>query len=147
MMLRIRTALLIITLTGVSTALHAQFYNTGTYYVSPSTIFYTNGTFTNTSTASYQNDGTVYISGNASNDQAAMPAGAGATIFDGASAQTLSGSAPFRCLNITLNNTAGLTLTNRLAIGDGTGGTLTFTSGLLTTGTTTQDVYFYPGAG
>ena len=136
--------LLLIGLSGRAT--YSQFYNTGTYYVSPSTIFYTNGSFTNTATASYQNDGTVYISGNTSNSQASMPAGAGTTIFDGTSTQTLSGSAPFRSLNMTLNNAAGLTLTNRLAIGDGSGGTFTFTSGRITTGNNTQDVYFYPGA-
>ena len=70
----------------------------------------------------------------------------GTTVFNGTVAQTLSGSAPFRCLNITLNNAAGLTLSDRLAIGDGTNGLLTFTAGRITAGSNSQDVYFYPGS-
>ena len=43
-------------------------------------------------------------------------------------------------------NAGGLTLSNRLAIGDGTAGLLTFTTGAITTGTSNEDVYFYPGS-
>ena len=124
----------------------AQFYNSGVFYVSSSTTVTSNGSFTNTAGATYQNDGTVYISGDADNDQPSMPAGAGTTYFNGVTGQTLNGAAPFRGFNIILNNTAGLTLANRLAIGDGVGGSLTFTAGQITTGSTTEDVYFYPGS-
>jgi hypothetical protein len=124
----------------------AQFYNSGVFYVSSGTMLSTGGSFTNTASAAYQNDGSVYISGNISNDQPSLPAGGGTTYFNGVTAQTLSGSAAFRCLNITLSNAAGLTLSDRLAIGDGAGGILTFSSGEITTGGNTQDVYFYPGS-
>ncbi|HWK02834.1 MAG TPA: T9SS type A sorting domain-containing protein [Puia sp.] len=125
----------------------AQIYNTGVLYVGSGNILSSGGDFTNTAGASYQNDGSVYINGNASNSQTSLPAGAGTTWFNGLAAQTLSGSAPFRCFNMVLDNAAGLTLGNRLAIGDGTGGTLTFTAGLIHSGTNAQDVYFYPGSG
>lgn len=124
----------------------AQLYNAGTYYVSSGTTISTMGDFTNTAGANYRNDGTVYISGNVTNDQPALPAGTGTTIFNGSTAQTIGGSQAFRSLNITLNNANGLTLTNRLSVGDGTSGTLTFTSGKITAGTNTQDVYFNPGS-
>jgi hypothetical protein len=125
---------------------HAQLYNAGVIYVSSGTTLYNSGSFTNTSLASYRNDGSVYIGGNITNDQAALPAGSGTTLFNGTGAQTLGGVAAFRSLNNTINNSAGLILTNRLAVGDGSSGTLNFTSGLITTGTATQDVYFYPGS-
>jgi hypothetical protein len=127
-------------------AARAQVYNTGILYVGSGNTLSTMGAFTNTATATYQNDGSVYINGNISNDEPALPAGAGTTYFNGTTAQTLSGSAYFRSFNVTLNNPAGLTLANRLAIGDGVGGSLAFTAGLITSGTNTQDVYFYPGS-
>ena len=140
--------LIIATIAILATAsADAQFYNNGVFYIGSTGVLTVNNTFTNTSGASFQNNGTVYITGNISNGQGSMPAGSGTTVFNGTTAQTLSGTAPFRNLNITLNNAAGLTLANRLAIGDGTGGTLTFTAGEITSGTNTQDVYFYPGSG
>jgi hypothetical protein len=142
MSLRI-TVICVLALSGRQ--VHAQLYNSGIFYVSSGTTLYNGGSFTNTSSASYRNDGSVYIGGNITNDQATLPAGSGTTQFNGTGVQTLGGSAAFRSLNSTINN-AGLMLTNRLAIGDGSGGTLTFTNGLITTGTATQDVYFYPGS-
>jgi hypothetical protein len=129
-----------------TTITDAQFYNNGTFFVGSTGILSVNSSFTNTSGANLQNNGTIYIAGNISNSQGSMPAGSGTTVFNGTSAQTLSGTAQYRNLNITLNNAAGLTLADRLAIGDGTGGTLTFTAGEITSGTNTQDVYFYPGS-
>ena len=131
----------------IGTSGKAQVYNTGILYVGTGNTLYSGGDFTNTTGAAYQNDGSVYITGNASNSQVSLPAGAGTTYFDGLTAQALSGAAPFRVFNLVLNNTAGLTLSNRLAIGDGVGGTLGFTAGLLHSGTNSQDVYFYPGSG
>lgn len=125
----------------------AQVYNTGILYIGNGSTLYSLGDFTNITGANYKNDGSVYITGNISNDQSSLPAGGGTTYFNGATAQTLGGSAPFRSFNVTLDNTAGLTLTNRLAIGDGTGGTLIFTAGQIRAGGTAQDVYFYSGSG
>jgi hypothetical protein len=142
-----RHLFLILVAASVCTTSQAQFYNNGVFYVGPSSTFTDNGSFTNTATAAYQNNGNVYISGNIQNSQTAMAAGSGTTIFNGTTPQTLSGTQLFRSFNVTLNNAAGLALADRLAIGDGVGGMLTFTSGLITSGTSTQDVYFYPGSG
>jgi hypothetical protein len=141
-----RTLMLSSLLLLVFMGTHGQVYNTGILYVGAGNTLYTMGSFTNTAGATYQNDGSVYISGNISNDEPSLPAGAGTTYFDGTTAQTLSGAAYFRSFNVALNNPAGLTLSDRLAIGDGIGGSLTFMAGLITSGTNTQDVYFYPGS-
>src|SRR5579859_2182568 len=101
----------------------AQLSNTGVLYVGNSTTV-TTGDFTNT--GNFTNNGTTHFTGNISNSQGNMAAGAGTAVFDGASHQTLSGIYPFRSLNVTMNNAAGITLGGRLAVGDGTGGTLTF---------------------
>jgi Secretion system C-terminal sorting domain len=124
----------------------AQFYNNGTFYVGTSGVLFINSSYTNSAAADYQNNGTVYITGNLVNSQASMPAGTGRTYFNGLSAQTLSGTQPFRNLNINIDNESGLILANRLSIGDTTSGLLTFTAGTITTGTSTEDVYFYPGS-
>jgi hypothetical protein len=142
-----RLLLLYLTTAFCCTAATAQFYNNGTFYVGASGVLFVNSSYTNTTAADYQNDGTVYITGNLVNNQASMPAGAGRTYFSGVSAQTLSGAQPFRNLNINIDNASGVILANRLAVGNGTSGLLTFTTGLITSGTTTQDVYFYPGSG
>lgn len=52
--------------------------------------------------------------------------------FNGSAAQTISAAASFR--NLTLNNSAGLVLGGDLTIGDSSWGTLTLTSGKLSTG-------------
>ena len=121
-----------------------QVTNNGVFFVSTATPV-SLGDVTNN--GSFTNNGTTHVTGNFTNNQAGMPAGAGTVVFDGTTAQTLSGSGAFRSLNVTMNNAAGLVLTNRLSVGDGTGGTLTFTAGRITSGTSTQDVYFNPGAG
>src|SRR5580698_10136397 len=107
----------------------AQFYNTGTFYVGNGATLDISGTFT--VTAGFQNNGTTYLGGNVVSNQASMPAGAGTVVFNGTTAQTISGTAPFRSLNVTVNNPAGLLLADRLAIGDGPNGTLTFTNGAI----------------
>ena len=125
----------------------AQFYNNGTLYVNTGGTLYVNTSFTNDIGGSWQNNGTTYLGGNVTNNQASMVPGSGTAVFNGTTAQTISGSAPYRSFNVTLNNAAGLILSDRLAIGDGTGGTLAFTAGTITSPVSTQDVYFYPGSG
>jgi hypothetical protein len=139
--------LLLYLMTALScTAATAQFYNNGTFYVGTSGVLFINSSYTNTAAAGYQNDGTVYITGNLANSQASMPAGKGSTNFVGLGVQTLSGTQPFRNLNINIDNESGLLLANRLAVGDTVSGLLTFTRGTITSGISTEDVYFYPGS-
>jgi len=141
-----RQVLLLLVTASLCSGARAQLYNNGTFYVGSTGVLFVNGSFTNTAASDYQNNGTVYISGDISNNQGSMSAGTGRTYFNGATAQTLSGSQPFRNLNVNIDNSSGLVLTNRLAVGNGTDGLLTFTSGTITSGTNTQDVYFYPGS-
>src|ERR1700722_9594536 len=142
-----RHHLLLLGITLVCTRANAQFYNFGTLFVGTGSTLFVNGSFTNNSGGGWQNNGTAYVSGNLTNNQATLPAGSGTVVFNGTTAQTISGSAPFRSFNVTLNNPAGLVLSDRLAVGDGTGGTLTFTAGAITSPVSTQGVYFYPGSG
>jgi hypothetical protein len=129
-----------------ATSATAQFYNNGTFFVGNSGVLYINSSYTNTAAADYLNNGTVYITGDLLNSQASMAAASGRTYFNGLSAQTLTGTQPFRNLNINIDNASGIVLANRLAIGNGTAGLLTFNAGAITTGSSTQDVYFYPGS-
>jgi len=131
---------------AVSTGISAQIYNTGILHIGNGITLSSLGDFTNTVTADYLNNGSMYISGNIVNDQTSLPSGTGTTFLDGTSAQTLGGSADFRTFSLSLNNASGLTLSRRLGIGDGAGGTLSFLAGTITTGTSTQDVYFHPGS-
>jgi len=142
-----RHHLLFLLIAFVCTRANAQFVNNGTLFVGTGSTLYVNSSFTNTSGGGWQNNGTAYVSGNLTNNQASAPAGSGTVVFNGTTEQTITGTAPFRSFNVTLNNAAGLILSNRLGIGDGTGGTLTFTAGAITSPVSTQDVYFYPGSG
>jgi hypothetical protein len=141
-----RQPLLLLFVLLVYTGATAQLVNSGILYIGTGSTLYTGGDFTNTAAANYTNDGAVTITGNTVNSQAALPAGAGTTFFNGATAQTLGGGAPFRSFHVILNDAAGLVLSNRLAIGDGTSGSLTFTAGRITAGSALEDVYFYPGS-
>ena len=58
--------------------------------------------------------------------------GTGLYTFNGTSAQSLTGATTFT--NLTLNNAAGLTIINDLSVATAATGTLTFTSGAITTG-------------
>jgi hypothetical protein len=142
-----RHPLLFVLIAFACTRANAQLYNNGTLYVGTGGTLYVNSSFTNNSGGGWQNDGTTYVSGNVTNNQASMSAGSGVVIFNGSTQQTISGTAPYRSFNVTLNNAAGLVLSDRLAIGDGTGGMLTFTAGAITSPVSTQDLYFYPGSG
>ena len=61
---------------------------------------------------------------------------------DGSVTQIVSGSSPFRTYNWTVDNTNNITLQNRVEVGDGTGGNLSFVNGQVNSGTSLQDVYF-----
>src|SRR5689334_25416453 len=74
------------------------------------------GNFTNTSTGALVNNGTLYVKGTLTNDQASMSAGSGTLHLNGNSAQAVSGSQSFKTNNLNTNNSAGITLNNNLSI-------------------------------
>jgi Secretion system C-terminal sorting domain len=103
----------------------AQVNNTGPLYISGNV--YINTTFTNASTAAYQNDGSLNLTGNFTNDQAAMAEGTGATLFIGNSLQNISGTQRPVFHDVTLKNTAGV----QMNISTTMGGTISPVTGSL----------------
>ena len=89
--------------------------NTGTLYISGGgDVFYAASDFTNNSGSSLTNNGSLYVKGNLSNSQSSMTAGTGTLYLNGTSAQTLSGSQPFKTYHLNTNNSAGITLNNAI---------------------------------
>lgn len=136
---------------GGSISVGAAFSNTGTMTM-PSGQAYTlsvTGTTNNAGTLTLSSTGTVTFGGNVTlasgtltpNSDTHVQAGltgnggtfsssVGTVIMDGGSSQTIDGSTAITFNNLTLNNSNGLTLSQNPTIE----GTLTFTSGLINTG-------------
>lgn len=118
----------------------AQLYNTGNVYNTGAV--YQAADFTNTATGQWVNAGSLSLTGNMTNDQAAMDPSTGLITFLGTGAQTVAGSMPYMSYNATINNAAGVTLTQILEV-DGTG---TFTQGIVTAQTAGMPMVFGPAA-
>ncbi len=125
-----------------------DFYNNGLVQIlNTSDTIYITGSLNNLSTASLRNTGgNIYVLNNLTNDEANMNSGGGNLWFTGSTLQTIAGSQPFRTNNWIVNNAGGVLLQNRIGIGNTAGGTLTFLKGYITSGTASQDVYFYPNS-
>lgn len=95
----------------------AQVKNTATVFISSGAIVYSSFDFINGSTASYQNNGNLYLTGNFSNNQIGMAQGAGTTSFVGTSLQLINGPEPSAFYNLTLNNTLNVQMSNNASIG------------------------------
>ncbi|MEO7209591.1 MAG: T9SS type A sorting domain-containing protein [Chitinophagaceae bacterium] len=120
-----------------SNPLQAQVYNKGNMYISGNV--YVKGDIQNTSTGSYLNNGTFYLDGSFTNDQAGMVAGtatsSGTLILQGNTTPTLlTGLQDFNLYNLTLTKTTTTNLVNmsRNVIA---GNNLTLVKGIITTGT------------
>ncbi|MBL7700484.1 MAG: hypothetical protein JNK79_20125 [Chitinophagaceae bacterium] len=94
----------------------AALQNNGNLRIHTGANMATFGAFTNASTAALVNNGTLYLRGNVTNNQASMSAGSGATHFNGTSAQSVNGTQAFRVNNLTTNNSSGITLNNNLNV-------------------------------
>ena len=119
--------------------------NIGDLYIKSSTdIVYITGSLVNGATATLNNvSGNIHILQNLINDEPNMAAGGGNLYFTGSVLQTVSGTQPYRTHNWIVNNTSNVVLANRVGVGNGTTGNLTFANGNITTGTSTQDVLLY----
>ena len=73
------------------------------------------------------NNGSIYLKGNVTNDEASMSPGSGTLYLNGTLAQSIAGSAILKTNNLVSDNSAGITLNNDLSIG----GAHTFTAGLV----------------
>jgi hypothetical protein len=98
--------------------------------------------FTNSSTASLVNNGSLYLKGDITNNQSSMSAGTGTLYIDGSAAQTISGTQAFKTFNLVTNNAAGITLNNNLSVS----GTHTYTAGMITTSTTPNYMIYEAGS-
>ncbi len=117
--------------------LQAQVYNKGNMYISGNV--YVKGDIQNASTGSYLNNGTFYLDGSFTNDQAGMVAGtatsSGTLILQGNTTPTaLNGTKDFFLYNLTLSKTTATNLVN-MSINVTAGNNLTLVKGIITTGT------------
>ena len=111
--------------------------NTGNMQLHSGASVASYGNFTNNSSASLVNNGSLYLKKDISNDQGSMNAGTGSLYLDGNTVQDLNGTATFKTFNLVTDNTQGITLNNDLSVA----GTHTFTNGMITTGTGSTTIY------
>ena len=117
--------------------------NTGILKLSSSgDTLYVTAKFANSSTASFTNNGQLYVLGNVDNNQASMTAGTGTLHLNGNNAQTLSGTQLFKTYNLVSNNSAGITLDNDLSVT----GVHTFSNGVITTSSTPNYLIYESGS-
>lgn len=131
--------LLLSTVLGFS---QAALQNNGNLQVHTGANIAAHGAFTNTSTATLVNNGTLYIRGNVTNGQASMSAGTGATHLSGTSAQSVNGTQAFRVNNLTTNNSSGITLNNNLNVVS----VHTFTAGRIASSATPNYLVYEAGS-
>jgi hypothetical protein len=117
--------------------------NTGILYITNSAdILYAGSDFTNNSGSALTNNGQLYIKGNLSNAQASIAVGTGTLFLNGASAQSVNGSQPFKTWHLNTNNSSGITLNNDLSVS----GTHTFTAGMINTSVTPNYLIYEAGS-
>ncbi len=119
-------------------------YNFGQVFITNSsdTVFIT-GSLTNNAGADLNNaGGNLYVKKDLTNYQVNMTTGAGKLWTTGTATQTFYGTQNFRTYDWVVDNPSNITLTNRVEVGDGTGGSLSFINGKITSGFFWQDVFF-----
>lgn len=136
-MLRIFSAIVLLSLPA---HVHAQaLYNNGaTINIAANTPVYVVGDLTNDATSTINNNGMLNVSGNTTNNGTITSAGSSNLVLAGTTAQTLSGTSPISAKNVTVSNSAGVTLSTSLTVD----GIMSFTSGILTATTSTAPVIF-----
>jgi hypothetical protein len=116
--------------------------NSGNFQVHAGGVVSGLGNFTNSSTGVLVNNGSFYIQGNITNDQASMANGTGILYMNGSGVQSVNGSQPLKTFDFVSNNAAGITINNNLHIG----GAHTFTSGMITTSSTPNYLVYEAGS-
>ncbi len=102
-------------------------YNNGaTLQVKSGGIVHINGGLTITTGSTFNNNGTVKVTGNITND-VAENYNSGTLEFIGTSAQSLSGANVYKAKNVLINNVAGVTLNQSIEAD----GLVTFTNGIV----------------
>ncbi len=127
---------------GIESFAQQAFTNNGNLQVHPGTALTGFGNFSNVSSGTLVNNGSIYIKGNTTNDQSSMAAGTGTLYLNGSNAQAVNGSQTFKTYNLVTNNNAGITLNNNLSVS----GAHTFSSGMITTSATPNYLVYESGA-
>lgn len=116
--------------------------NAGNLQIHPTASITVFGDFLNTSTSALINNGNLYFRGHISNNQAAMIAGTGSLILNGAATQSITGTEPFKTFNLTTNNSTGIVLNNNLSVA----GTHSFVSGNVASSATPNYLIYEAGS-
>ncbi len=117
----------------------AQLYNNGSLLqINGNALVQVNGDFTNAATSDYKNDGRVVVKGSITNNQTMGSHYTGTLIFNGSTAQTLSGTAAMLAKNVEINNSFGLTVASLLKID----GECKFITGIVTAASSANAVTF-----
>ncbi|NOX37229.1 MAG: hypothetical protein GXO78_06805 [Calditrichaeota bacterium] len=118
-----------LTLGGSGTHSFAAFDNNANVDITGTGVVNFNGTLTLTSGTITPNSDT-HVKGNLVGNGGSFSSTAGTVILDGTAAQTISGTTNITFYNLTVNNSNGITLSQNPKVE----GTLTLTSGVVTTG-------------
>jgi len=133
---------------GVST-LRAQtdLHNLGGFYLSNSsdTVFIS-GSLYNKTGANLNNAGNLIVKKDLTNYELNMNAGTGKLWTNGSTMQYFYGDYPFKTHDWIVDNINNVTLENRVEVGDGSSGNLSFINGQINSGTADQDVFFNEGS-
>lgn len=118
------------------------FRNNGNLQIHGSASMAGFGDFTNASSATLINNGSLYIGGNITNDQASMSAGSGMLYLNGSSQQTIGGTQTFKTFGLETDNSSGFLLNTNLSVA----GTHTYTNGMITTSSTPNYMTYEAGS-
>jgi hypothetical protein len=132
----------ILLLSAVCTNGQQEITNSGNLQIHAGASFCSYGGFSNASSAALVNNGSLYIKGNVTNDQAAMTTGTGVLNLNGAFAQAVNGAQALKTYQLVTNNTAGITLNNNLSVAN----VHTFTNGMIVTSATPNYLVYEAGA-
>jgi hypothetical protein len=115
--------------------------NSGVLRIHSGGIIAFHGNFTNASSATLVNNGSVYAKATLSNNEASMSPGTG-TLYLNGSAQIIAGAEAWRVYNLTTDNTNGITLNNNLHVSN----VHTFTNGRIITSVTPNYLVYEAGS-
>jgi hypothetical protein len=129
-------------LTGGAASAQQALVNSGNLQIHAGVAVCSFGAFTNASSGALVNNGSLFMKGDVTNDQAAMTTGSGVLYLNGTSSQAVSGAQPLKTYQLVTNNAAGITLNNDLSVAN----VHTFTNGIIATAATPNYLIYEAGA-
>lgn len=135
--------LLVLCLAGAFTGRSQGLTNNGNLRIHAGGTLSSSVGFTNASTGTLVNEGSIYLRADLTNHESGMSAGSGTLYFTGSGAQLVTGTATMKTHHLVTNNNAGITLQNDLSVA----GTHTFTTGLIHSSATPHYLIYENGAG